>query len=49
MAIIDRPMGLVEEAGAVKKVSQARAFKAVSSPLDFRCRTPPAFRWNIGQ
>ena len=42
MAIVDRPVRLGEEAGAVQKVTQARAFESVFPPLDLGCRTPPS-------
>ena len=42
MAVVDRSMSLVEEAGAVQRVTQARGFESVFPPLDLGCRTPPS-------
>src|SRR6516225_4190730 len=41
MAIVDRPVSLVEKAGAVQEVAQARPFEAVFPPLDLGRRTAP--------
>src|ERR1700758_890325 len=39
MAVVDRSMSLVEEAGAVREITQTRALEAVSPPLDLGRRT----------
>ena len=41
MAVVDRSMSLVEEAGAIQEITQARALEAVSPPLDLGCRATP--------
>jgi hypothetical protein len=43
MTIVDRPVRLVEEAGTVQKVAEARTFEAVSAPLDLGRGTAPGF------
>jgi hypothetical protein len=41
MTIVDRPVRLVEEAGTVQKVAEARTFEAVFAPLDLGRRAAP--------
>jgi hypothetical protein len=49
MAIVDRSMSLVKEAGAVQEITQARALEAVSPSRDLGRRATQALRWNTGQ
>jgi hypothetical protein len=43
MTIVDCPVRLVEEAGAVQKVAEARTFEAVLAPLDLGRGAAPGF------
>jgi hypothetical protein len=42
MAVVDRPVSLMEEAGTFQEIAQARAFEAVLSPFDIGCRAAPS-------
>src|ERR1700733_12199803 len=42
MAVVDCPVGLMEEAGDVQEIARARAFEAVLSPFDLGCRAAPS-------
>ena len=42
MAIVDRPVSLVEETSAAQEITQARAFESVFPPLDLGRRTTPS-------
>ena len=42
VAVVNRPVGLVEVSGAVEEVAEARPFEAVLPPLDFGRRTAPS-------
>jgi hypothetical protein len=43
MTIVDCPVRLVKEAGAVQKVAEARTFEAVLAPLDLGRGAAPGF------
>jgi hypothetical protein len=43
MTVVDSPVGLVEEAGAVQKVAEARSFEAVLPPGSSAEKVHPNF------